>query len=446
MEFGSMRYVLLFVFLAAATIALLLSRGTYKHPEVHFTAETVAPGRYQIPPLGIDSVKGECVGKIALTPQVPEAYLNLQPYPVVYDCASKTFEVLERQTDLVALGDLTLTKDGYYLHQSKFTNDVWVGGYYFYGRSGNEILKLPRPDDPKYHSLIVREHDLTYLTYFHDWDAATCSQGAPFEFEIVTEDLQGSTLWKWKSKDHFKVSDNVATAKSMNLPSRGRLRNLAWSVRHCYTTLARRVVRFDPPAGFLGHGDLPIFELEENDYVHVNSLQWVGPSDDMLISARHFDTIYLIDKQSGQFKWALGGPFALATSNRPVGDPRGGFSHAYAARLVGNMLWVMDNGNLFRNLPSRVVAYQIDSKPQPYRMAFEFIEPNQRQRYTLGSIDLIDNNHLLIGWGAVNPEDMLTPQRALSIVRLEDHKEIFSIDLSPGWITPWAKAYVDPPW
>lgn len=110
------------------------------------------------------------------------------------------------------------------------------------------------------------------------------------------------------------------------------------------------------------------------------------------------------------------------------------------------MLWVLDNGNLFPNLPSRVVAYQIDSKPQPYHMVFEFLEPNGRQRYAIGSIDLIDNNHLLIGWGVVNPEDVHVPQRALSIVRVEDRKEIFSIDLSPGWITPWVKAYADPPW
>ena len=441
-----MRYVLAIMFLVAcAMVLLLLSRGTDKRPELSFTAEAIPPGEYQ-KPLGIDSVKGECVGKIALTPQVPELYFKFQPYAVVYDCASRTFEVLKSQKNVVAVEDLTLTKDGYYLHQSKITNGVWGGGYYVYDRSGNEIRELPRPSDPKVHSLIVRDQDVTYLNYFHDWDAATCSQGAPFEFEIITEDRQGNTLWKWPSKGHLKVSDEVATAQSIHLPSSGRLRNLARSVRHCYTSLARRVVKFDPPAGFIGHGDFPIFKLEENDYVHMNSLQWVGQSDDMLISARHFDTIYLIDKKSGQFKWALGGRFAKATANRPVDDPRGGFSHAHAARIVGNMLWVLDNGNLFPNLPSRVVAYQIDSKPQPFRMVFEFLEPNGRQRYAIGSIDLIDNNHLLIGWGVVNPEDVHAPQRALSIVRLEDHKEIFSIDLSPGWITPWVKAYADPPW
>lgn len=441
-----MRYVLPLMLLVACAIALLLSRGTDKRPEFSFAAEAIPPGKYQAPPLGIDSVKGECVGKIALTPQVPELYFKFQPYAAVYDCAPKTFEVLKSQKDVVAVEDLTLTKDGYYLHQSKIANGVWSGGYYAYDRNGNEIRKLPRPDDPKFHGLIVRDGDVTYLNYFHDWDAATCSHGAPFEFEIVTEDRLGRTLWKWPSKGHLKVSDSVATAQSIHLPPSGRLRSLVRSIRHCYTSLARRAIKFDPPAVFLGHGDFPLFQLEEDDYAHVNAPQWVGPLDNMLISARHFDTIYLIDKKTGQFQWALGGPFSRATTNWPVDDPRGGFSHAYAARIVGNMLWVLDNGNLFPNLPSQVVAYQINSKPQPYRMVFEFLEPNGRQRYTLGSIDLIDDSQLLIGWGAVNPEDLDKPQRALSIVRLQDHKEIFSMDLSPGWITPWVKAYVDPPW
>jgi hypothetical protein len=437
--------VLVLLLLAGSTIALLLSRGTGKRPEVELASavETLRPGKYQTPPTGIDSVRGECVGEIALTPQVPRLYFKYRPYAAIYDCASKTFEVLKSQDDAASVEDLTLMKDGYYLHQSKLANGAWEGGYYVYDRNGNEIRKFPRPSDPKFHGLILRKHDLTYQNYFHDWNAATCSQGAPYEFEIVTEDRDGTTLWKWASKDHFKVSDEVATPESIHLPSAGKLRKVGRAVRHCYTSLVRRVMPFDPPAGFLGHGDFPIFELEEDDYVHVNSLQWVGPSDDMLISARHFDTIYLIDRTSGRFKWALGGRFAKATPNRPVDDPRGGFSHPHAARIVDNMLWVLDNGNLFPNLPSRVVAYQMDSQPQPYRMEFEFLEPNGRQRYALGSIDLLDHDHLLIGWGVVNPEDVQAPQRAVSIVRLADRKETFSIDLAPGWITPWVKAYDD---
>lgn len=207
------------------------------------------------------------------------------------------------------------------------------------------------------------------------------------------------------------------------------------AVRHCYTSLARRLVNFEPPAWFLGYGDLPVFQLEENDYAHVNSIQRIEPSGDIIFSARHQDTIYRIDRKTGDFNWTLGGKFSVATPNRPVDDPRGGFSHAHYTRLVGNTLWVFDNANLFQDLPSRVVAYQLDSKPQPNRMTFQFLEPNGKQRYAAGSVEVIDDNHILIGWGAVAPGDTRTPQRGVSIVRLDDRKEIFSMDLSPGWIS-----------
>jgi hypothetical protein len=135
----------------------------------------------------------------------------------------------------------------------------------------------------------------------------------------------------------------------------------------------------------------------------------------------------------------LGGKFSRATANRPVGDPRGGFSHQHYARIVGDRLWVFDNGNLFPDLPSRAVAYQLDSNP-PNRLVFEFKEPNGKQRYSLGSVQPLANHQLLIGWGAVNDPDLGAPQRAVSIVDTDDGREVFSIDMAPGWISYRVKA------
>jgi hypothetical protein len=427
--------------LVAFFVVLAVSGCTDRRPPAAPQAKAIARGTYQTPPPGIDSVKGECVGKLALAPFLPHRYLQAPPYPVVYDCASKTFEVLNSHTNnLVVVADLTLTKDGYYMQQSAITDGLWHGEYYIYDRNGKEIRRLPRPDQPKVHDLILREQDVTYLWYYGDWDAATCRENAPLEFEIVTDDRNGKTLWKWSSKGKLKLSDLVATPRSMAEPPAGRAKRFFRSVRHCYTSLARRIVKFEPPAWFVGYGDLPVFKLEENDYAHVNSIQRIEPSGDIMFVARHHDTIYRIDRQTGEFNWSIGGKFSKATSNRPVDDPRGGFSHAHYARLIGNTLWVLDNGNLFPDLPSRVVAYQLDSKPQPNRMTFEFLEPNGRQRYAVGSVDLIDDNHVLVGWGAIVGSDERVPQRAVSIVRVSDRKEVFSMDLSPGWISYRVKA------
>jgi hypothetical protein len=426
--------------LAAFAAALALSACSDKRPPAPPAVKGPASGIYETAPPGIAAVRGECEGKIAFAPFVPHLYLQDAPYPVVYDCASKTFQVLPTPDNLVSVADLTLTKTGYYMHESRITDGVWHGEYYLYNRDGKEIGKLPHPDQPKVHDLILRDQDVTYIQYFDDWDAATCRSAAPLEFDIVTEDRSGKTLWKWSSKGKLKVTDSVATPQSMAEPPAGRLKKAFRAIRHCYTSLARRLVKFDPPAWFVGRGDLPVFEMEENDYAHVNSIQWIEPSGDLMFSARHHDTIYRIDRNSGEIVWSLGGKFSKAALYHPVGDPRGGFSHAHYARLVGNTLWVFDNGNLFPDLPSRVVAYQLDSKPQPNRMTFEFLEPNGKHRYAVGSVEVMDANHILIGWGAVGPRDTGSPQRAVSIVQLDNHKEVFSIDLSPGWISYRVKA------
>ena len=77
---------------------------------------------------------------------------------------------------------------------------------------------------------------------------------------------------------------------------------------------------------------------------------------------------------------------------------------------------------------------------KPNRMVFEFPEPNGKQRYSLGSVQLLENNQLLIGWGAVNETDMEAPQRAVSIVNMAEGKEVFSIDMAPSWLTYRVKA------
>src|SRR3954447_2500822 len=402
--------------------------------------KTVAPGVYTVPPEGIVAVRGECSGKPTLTPAASH-YLGATtfPYPVVYDCAAKTFTVLKSLPVLVFASDLTLTKEGYYLHLSRFVDQVETGSYFFYDHDGKQIREVTQPADPKVHDLIVGDRDVTMIQYANDWDSASCGVPAKLDIEIINKDFDGKVLWKWSSKGHFSTDQRVSTDASMHAPNERRIRKAFSWLRHCYTSIARRLIKFDVPKWHLFPGGGTVFALEDNDYVHVNSIQQLEPSGDILVSARHLDTIFIIDRKTGDLKWTLGGKFSKVTPNRTVGDPRGGFSHQHYARISGNRLFVFDNGNLFPDLPSRAAVYQLDSQP-PNKMVFEFPEPNGRQRYSLGSVQLLRDDQLLIGWGAVNEQDMDKPQRAVSIVDIASGKEVFSIDMAPSWLTYRVKA------
>jgi Arylsulfotransferase (ASST) len=404
------------------------------------TLKTVAPGVYTEPPPGIAAVRGECTGKLELTPAASH-YLGATtvPYPLVYDCAARTFTVFKSLPNLTFAADLTLTREGYYLHETRFDNGIETGSYFFYEHDGNQIREVTQPADLKVHDLIVGDHDVTMIQYAHDWDSAACGVPAALDIEIINKTFGDKVLWKWSSKGHLNTAQRVSTDASMHAQYESRTRRAFDWLRNCYTSIIRRAVRFDVPKWRLLPNGATVFALEENDYVHVNSIQQLEPSGDILVSARHLDTIFIIDRKTGDIKWTLGGKFSRVTPNRTVDDPRSGFSHQHYARIVGNRLFVFDNGNLFPDLPSRAVVYQLDSQP-PNQMVFQFPEPNGKQRYSLGSVQLLKDNQLLIGWGAVNDMDMDKPQRAVSIVNLADGKEVFSIDMAPSWLSYRVKA------
>jgi Arylsulfotransferase (ASST) len=427
-----------------AAIIVAVALGVYRRagtpPSVLRTLNSVAPGVSTGLPPGIAAVRGECTGKLTLTPAASH-YLGATtaPYPLVYDCAAKTFTVLKSHPNLSFAADLTLTKEGYYLHETRFVNGIETGSYFFYDHDGNQIREVTQPADLKVHDFIVGERDVTSIQYAHDWDSAACGVPAALDIEIINRTFDDKVLWKWSSKGHLSTAQRVSTDASMHAPHESRTRRaFDWS-RNCYTSIIRRAVKFDVPKWRLLPGGATIFDLEENDYVHVNSIQQLEPSGDILVSARHLDTIFIIDRKTSDIKWSLGGKFSRVTSERTVGDPRGGFSHQHYARIAGNQLFVFDNGNLFPDLPSRAVVYQLDSQPAN-QMVFQFPEPNGKQRYSLGSVQLLKDNQLLIGWGAVNEVDMDKPQRAVSIVNLADGKEMFSIDMGPSWLSYRVKA------
>ena len=114
-----------------------------------------------------------------------------------FQVGTKTFTVLESLPSLVFASDLTLTKEGYYLHLSRFVDQIETGSYFFYDRNGNEIREVPQPADPKVHDLIVGDHDVTLIQYAHDWNSAGCGVPAALDIEIINKDFDGKVHWKW---------------------------------------------------------------------------------------------------------------------------------------------------------------------------------------------------------------------------------------------------------
>jgi hypothetical protein len=212
------------------------------------------------------------------------------------------------------------------------------------------------------------------------------ADGAVWDTVIAERTPDGRTVWQWDGADHMDLADVPdAEAKAQFVES--------------------------PPSGAA-------------DYAHPNSLE-IAEDGDVLVSIRHYDCVYRIDKESGDIVWAFGGPNCAENDFEISGDPYDGPSHQHDATLLDDgHLMVFDNGNLRKGEKqvSRVAEYALDEDA----MTAELVWSHDDGRYTdiMGSAERLDNGNTLIGWGALTDP-------AISEVT-PNGKTVFEVSLPAG--------------
>ncbi len=155
-----------------------------------------------------------------------------------------------------------------------------------------------------------------------------------------------------------------------------------------------------PPAGVPGFPDAW-------DVFHINSIDRIKSLDptengDYVVSARHIDSVFRVDHATKQVEWTLGGPSTLAGLEplAIINDPYGGPKRPHDARMVGNVLTMLDNQAGMPGRQSRAVAYSIDPVTKTATMLWEVRNPVPYTGDTLGSVRQAADGSVLIGWSA----------------------------------------------
>lgn len=136
------------------------------------------------------------------------------------------------------------------------------------------------------------------------------------------------------------------------------------------------------------------------DYAHPNSLE-VFDDGDVLVSIRHYDCLYRIDRPTGDIVWTFGGPNCTDNEFTISGDPLDGFSHQHDATILDNgNIMVFDNGNLREDPTSRVLEYNLDEDARTAELVWSYDDG----RYTaiMGSGERLANGNTLISWGELS--------------------------------------------
>ena len=138
------------------------------------------------------------------------------------------------------------------------------------------------------------------------------------------------------------------------------------------------------------------------DYIHANAVT-IDKNGNYILSCRNTDQIIKIDKASGSIVWKLGGSASRHNDFTFINDTQGefvGFSHQHAPILTKEgELMLFDNGNLKGTQESRVVAYKLDEVTMTATKTWEYLYPSPTFSPTMGSVQQLENDNILIGWG-----------------------------------------------
>lgn len=182
-----------------------------------------------------------------------------------------------------------------------------------------------------------------------------------FEIQEITPD--GDVAYRWRSRDHIAVEET---------PQRW------W--------------------------DQPILNNEPYDTSHWNSVELFGRGGKyMLLSFRHLDAVYKINRETGNIVWKLGGtetPRSLEVIGDPYGDgiPLGG---QHDARVLPNgTVTIYDNRTALPD-PPRVNRYRIDEDAGTATLVQSFEDPEVPNSICCGSARRLPAGEWLVGWGGV---------------------------------------------
>jgi hypothetical protein len=180
--------------------------------------------------------------------------------------------------------------------------------------------------------------------------------------EVQEVDPSGKVLWHWNSRGHIALRET------------GRW----W--RNVLSNPRRRLHReiFDP--------------------VHINSIEPRGDGE-VVISTRHTDAVYGIDRESGEINWKLGGT-QTGKSLQVTGDPATKlFGGQHDARIdSGGRLTIFDNGKDRPRRP-RVVFYRLDLEQGKALYRGQLNDPQVKRSHCCGSARELNGGGWLVSWG-----------------------------------------------
>jgi hypothetical protein len=242
------------------------------------------------------------------------------------------------------------------------------GDYEVHSLSGRLLrtVKADGTEPPDVHELTLLDNGNYLLGMQYPFTADTSAFGGSVDSQVlgiqvleVTPD--GQVAYRWRSSDHIGVSET---------PQRW------W--------------------------DIPLLDRQPYDASHWNSVELVGKNR-MLLSFRHLDAVYMVNRTTGAIIWKLGGT-PTPQSLDVIGDPHEGptlFGGQHDARMLPNGTITIHDNRTGLGAPPRVVRYRIDEDARTATLVQQFQDPEVAVSICCGSARRLPHGQWLVDWGGV---------------------------------------------
>jgi hypothetical protein len=189
------------------------------------------------------------------------------------------------------------------------------------------------------------------------------TNGTPIDAAVQEVRPDGTVAWSWNSKDHIDLAETPQ-----------RWRDTVYGLPN------------NLPDGREGF-----------DWIHMNSFEKTG--DTIVLSFRHLDAVYAIDRATGNVIWKLGGTNtaeSLTVNGDPESNPLGG--QHYARVLPNGDLTVYDN-NTDESASPRAVRYRINMFNETATFVEALNDPDVSSSPCCGSAAKLGDGSWLVSWG-----------------------------------------------
>jgi hypothetical protein len=191
----------------------------------------------------------------------------------------------------------------------------------------------------------------------------TTANATVFDGEVQEVTPDGDVVWTWSTRDHVDLSE---------APQRRRDEFL--------------YLPKDLPDG-----------RQAFDWAHLNSIQEVDGQ--VILSFRHLDAVYAIDKSDGEILWKLGGterPESLTVVDDPESDPLGG---QHDARLQEDGTLTIYDNNSEEGIAPRAVRYELDLEARTATLVESVEDEDAPDSPCCGSATRLEDGSWVMSWG-----------------------------------------------